>query len=141
MSGAIPLKPELWTPGKLELWTSNSFRRFGTSGDSKSGPVCEPVTQRSDGHPDLHFRNGGPDGPDARRMLACWNACDGVPTDMLEKVRPIVVGAAVPYRQLVMQRDGLLEALQDMVVGISEGSIGVARIQAANAAIAKATQP
>jgi hypothetical protein len=32
-------------------------------------PVCEPVTQQ-DGHPDLHFRNGGADGPDARLIAA-----------------------------------------------------------------------
>jgi len=31
--------------------------------------VCEPITQ-NDGHPDLHFRNGGADGPDARLIAA-----------------------------------------------------------------------
>lgn len=53
------------TPGPWELWTSCSFRRFG----SHEGMVCEPVTQ-NDGHPDLYFRNGGNDGPDARLIAA-----------------------------------------------------------------------
>lgn len=53
------------TPGPWEMWTSNSFRRIG----SRYGAVCEPIVQ-NDGHPDLHFRNGGPEGPDAVLLLA-----------------------------------------------------------------------
>jgi len=56
-----------WTPGPWQLWTSCSWRRFCTP-DGMS--VCEPVVQRSDGHPDLFFRNGGEDGPDARLIAA-----------------------------------------------------------------------
>ena len=40
---------------------------------------------------------------------------------------------------LIAAAPDLLEALQEMVIGISEGSIGAHRIQAAIAAIAKAT--
>jgi hypothetical protein len=43
------------TPGFWQLYTSNSFRRFGVRGDYRT--VVEPITQRPDGHPDLHFRN------------------------------------------------------------------------------------
>lgn len=53
------------TPGPWKLWTSNSWRRF----HGENGPVCEPIVQ-NDGHPDLHFRNGGQDGPDARLIAA-----------------------------------------------------------------------
>jgi hypothetical protein len=54
------------TPGPWLLATSNSWRRF----ESRDGlQVCEPIQQR-DGHPDLHFRNGGQDGPDARLIVA-----------------------------------------------------------------------
>jgi hypothetical protein len=54
------------TPGPWEMWTSCSFRRIG----SQSGEVLCAVTQRSDGHPDLHFPNGGYEGPDAKLILA-----------------------------------------------------------------------
>lgn len=101
------------TPGVLELWTSNSFRRFGIRGGA---PICEPITQRSDGHPDLYFRNGGPDGPDARRFLACWNACNGISTKALETPRGMA-GAIEPViaecHALRQQRDQLAEALDD----------------------------
>lgn len=55
------------TPGPWELWTSNSWRRITSRATGST--VCEPVTQR-DGHPDLYFRNGGEDGPDARLLVA-----------------------------------------------------------------------
>lgn len=56
------------TPGPWILATSNSWRRF-TTRDGKS--VCEPtVYSRDDPHPDLHFRNGGQDGPDAAYIAA-----------------------------------------------------------------------
>lgn len=67
----------LHTPGPWELWTSNSFRRFCQRG---GGGVCEPITQ-NDGHPDLYFRNGGADGPDARLIAAApdlLTACEAL---------------------------------------------------------------
>lgn len=55
------------TPGPWELATSCSWRRFvGPDGST----VCEPITQHSDGHPDLYFRNGGANGPDALLIAA-----------------------------------------------------------------------
>lgn len=56
------------TPGPWIIATSNSWRRIVTAHRMES--VCEPITQ-NDGHPDLYFRNGGPDGPDARLIAAC----------------------------------------------------------------------
>lgn len=54
------------TPGPWMIATSNSWRRI-LSRDGES--VCEPIKQ-NDGHPDLYFRNGGEDGPDARLIAA-----------------------------------------------------------------------
>jgi len=106
------------TPGVLELWTSNSFRRFGIRGGA---PICEPITQRSDGHPDLYFRNGGPDGPDARRFLACWNACNGISTKALETPRGMA-GAIEPViaecHALRQQRDQLAQVLQRLQTAV-----------------------
>lgn len=58
------------TPGPLVLATSNSWRRIVSFLGSK--PVCVPCTQ-PDGHPDLHFPNGGAEGPDATLLIEAWN--------------------------------------------------------------------
>jgi hypothetical protein len=55
------------TEGPWELWTGCSWRRFWQVGTC--GTVCEPTVAR-DGHPDLIFRNGGQDGPDASLIAA-----------------------------------------------------------------------
>ena len=54
------------TPGPWMVATSNSWRRIL---GARSESVCEPIKQ-NDGHPDLYFRNGGADGPDARLIAA-----------------------------------------------------------------------
>lgn len=70
-----PPEPARHTPGKLELWDGCSWRRFGSA--QTGAVVCQPVVA-PDGHPDLHFPNEGQDGPDAHRMLDCWNALEGL---------------------------------------------------------------
>ncbi|WP_127524644.1 hypothetical protein [Mesorhizobium sp. Z1-4] len=62
------------TPGPWLVANSNSWRRIVSSHD---GNVCEPITQR-DGHPDLHFRNGGENGPDARLLVASPDMLDAL---------------------------------------------------------------
>jgi hypothetical protein len=90
----------------LELHTSNSWRRFHFRHDMRpAGPACEPITQ-PDGHPDLHFP-GGPDGEVARRFVACWNACKGLPTDMLEQVGEIVVEVGATSIQVKRTGDSI----------------------------------
>lgn len=58
------------TPGPWIIATSNSWRRIVSERDGTT--VCEPITQ-PDGHPDLHFPNGGADGPDAHVLEAAWD--------------------------------------------------------------------
>lgn len=60
------------TPPPWEMLTGNSFRRIGAPKHGRM--VCEPTFQRHDGHPDLHFANGGFEGPDAKLMLKAPNA-------------------------------------------------------------------
>ena len=55
------------TPGPWQIWTSNSWRRIGSNATGRT--VVEPITQ-NDGHPDLHFSNGGFEGLDARLIAA-----------------------------------------------------------------------
>ena len=76
------------TPGPWELWTSNSWRRFGST-DGNCCRVCEPIVQEHDGHPDLHFPNGGENGPDARLIAESRTALPRLLADVerLEKIR------------------------------------------------------
>ena len=51
---------------------------------------------------------------DARRIVACVNACEGISTENLEENKPIIELARA-YNVSLRQRDDLLEALQVMV--------------------------
>lgn len=75
------------TPGPWLIATSNSWRRI-VSRDS--GNVCEPIKQ-NDGHPDLHFKNGGPDGPDACLLAAAPDLLEAC-----EEALNAFVGCAIP---------------------------------------------
>ena len=46
-----------------------------------------------------------------RRLVACWNACDGIATDVLVAI-PGITGPMVSYHELKAERDALLAALE-----------------------------
>ena len=72
----------------------------------------------------------------ARRLVACWNACDGIPTDMLEAM-PFGPAALVPmYARLEAQRDELLAFAQEWLE--RQGTDENYMTAKARAAIAKA---
>lgn len=86
------------TPGPWSLWTGCSWRRFGCEAiyDDRHGDTVIEPTVAPDGHPDLHFRNGGQDGPDAEIVTRYRNA---VPTlarrvplllAVMEAARPVL---------------------------------------------------
>ena len=84
------------TPGPWLLATSNSWRRFvSNSPEHGNASVCEPIKQ-SDGHPDLFFKNGGEDGPDARLIAAA--------PDLLEALKDL----EAHIRGLRMVQDGFI---------------------------------
>lgn len=64
----------------------------------------------------------------ARRLAACWNACDGVTTKALEELGPIARAIADPAQtrifELEAQRDELLTALKSYLRAPSVGSNG-----------------
>lgn len=49
----------------------------------------------------------------ARRLVTCWNACEGVPTEMLEAY-------PAPFTELRTRRDELLEALRELMAAERE---------------------
>lgn len=69
----------------------------------------------------------------ARRMTACWNACLGVPTDMLEQIDGLAK-ATVPYHQIVAQRDALLAKLAEVNAWIVCAAIATPEDMMQNAA-------
>ena len=76
-----------------------------------------------------------------RRLVACWNACEGISTDVLEMGRMSPDAFQVEESRAdraESQRDELLEALVDLVAFYPPDSED-AVVTAARAAIAKAT--
>lgn len=49
--------------------------------------------------------------PDARRLVACWNACDGISTETLELVPRFTEAGIKTVQSVEAQRDKLLAAL------------------------------
>ncbi len=79
---------------------------------------------------------------DARRLVACWNALDGVPTEAIE-------GALIHGRALMglaAERDQLLAALSCLVSHLDDGAYAGEKfppdhpMHAARSAITKATR-
>lgn len=77
----------------------------------------------------------------ARRLAACWNACEGVPVEVLEAQQ----SGGLPWRvadqiEQGVQRDELLAALQNLIAWHdAEHNDNREAIDNARAAIAKAT--
>lgn len=85
---------EKHTPGPWIVATSNSWRRILGARSDES--VCEPIKQ-NDGHPDLYFRNGGADGPDARLIAAA--------PEMLDALRRAVLALAFAAESSAAMQD------------------------------------
>ena len=89
---------------------------------------------------------------DARRLVACWNACDGLTTEHLENIDMLgetLAGRFAAFhaseRELMDTRDELLEALKQMVSIVAihsratKNNFAWAEMDEARAAIAAAT--
>lgn len=112
-----------------------------------SGHAPGPWNIYPNAHDDFVIRKMFPDGleshsiarchsgaANARRIVACANACEGIDTEYLEKYG--LPGFAKQISDLVEQRDQLLEALRPIA---KYGEISAEIIDVARAAIAKAT--
>lgn len=81
----------------------------------------------------------------ARRLVACWNACDGLDTDLLENI--VTLGDTLKSRfalrdrdeaELRARRDELLAALKAIVLADDNQCLNQFDIERARAAIANA---
>lgn len=74
------------TPGPWVWQTGCSWRRLASEATGNDGDVLMPVVDRTDGHPNLSFKNGGFTGPDARLIAAA--------PELLEALREITADYA-----------------------------------------------
>lgn len=75
-----------------------------------------------------------------RRLVACWNACDGIRTEALEQRAHLLKAYDDQLAIVTAQRDELLAALKWVVRISDEGGYPDGKcLQEARAAIAKAT--
>ena len=76
-----------------------------------------------------------------RRMVACWNAFEGIQTDAVEAIDR--VGGIKNVDKIMTQRDELLADLQAIIAAVEYTPLGVGAIKAikqAKSAIAKAKE-
>lgn len=97
------------TPLKLEVWDGTSLKAWHNAGRQT---VAECYVEFKDADGKVNGCNQQKDVAEAnaRRLAACWNSCEGVPTNMLEEV-PGLLGQTVPTRVLRQQHVELREAL------------------------------
>lgn len=76
----------------------------------------------------------------ARRIVACWNACEGISTEALElgAIQDRIASACGELYEVKRQRDELLQAIKNLVSVFSLDS-EESEVVVARATIAKAT--
>lgn len=99
------------TKGRLRLEQSKSGQRFLYS-DAHRDPLCGVLRATVTLTPEEGEAN-------ARRLVACWNACIGIPTEYVEAATG--VGDISAFRQrTAAERDELLAALRDLRTAIHD---------------------
>ena len=95
--------PNKFTPGRLKMQNPHDGERgFEIALEPGLEQVCQDVTEAN-----------------ARRLVACWNACEGIDTEHLENIDMLgetLAGRFAAFhaseRELMDTRDELLEALK-----------------------------
>lgn len=126
------------TPGRLYIRTNRHPNTDGTPWGWVD--LYEPgsMLQASPEGMQVTWSRGQKSEANARRLVACWNACDGITTERLEEIdKPLLMhltGADRRAARMVQERRELLEALRPIA---ERGEISAKIITAARAAIAK----
>lgn len=119
------------TPGLVKVQHPHAGPRGFELADKETGlqQVCQDATEAN-----------------ARRLAACWNACDGIGTKRLEDLgRPLMqhlIGCDERAARMVKERHELLEALQGIleIANVRIDDPRSAQFDKARSAIAKATE-
>ena len=112
-----------------------------TPGRMKAGGASVSVPESED-LPGLEAKlyggNGQSKAANARRIAACWNACEGITTDELEHIASTggMLGPREDVARIASQRDEVLEALEKIATSVDIDTLRAA-IDCARAAIAK----
>lgn len=117
-----------YTPGPWKIWSHPKGFRVG---ESENKPVAEIF-------PTLFVEK---EEANARRIAACWNACEGVSTGELVDIANTggMLGLREDVARIACQRDELLEALKGLMA-LSDHRVDLRdAAKDARAAIAKAT--
>lgn len=121
------------TPGRLHIGktVASQYTLYDEHGQRVANSFeSVMVSQRSDGECEAN----------ARRLVACWNACEGLDTETLELMAsgnaPSLREIFGEHGQLWGQRDELLAALRGLLDALPSATTHPA-IKAARAAIAK----
>lgn len=125
------------TPGRLYIRTNRHPNTDGTPWGWVD--LYEPGSMRQASPEGIQatWSRGQQSEANARRLVACWNACEGIDTEYLEG------NDSLPHyaRRLMAQRDELLQALKQMLDAFYHDPLGGgqdAAIEAALDAVAKA---
>lgn len=100
------------TPERLRVATDGSIGSIETVSGKSIGQTFQtrPIRDASDHQERI---------ANANRLVACWNACDGISTDLLENI--VITGDTIASRfnsrakyerEITRQRDELLAALK-----------------------------
>ena len=95
------------TLGKYGVIRAGEFRQY-TNGKAQSQFAMVSCPD------ELQEEEGVTQEENARRLVACWNATIGIPTEMLEAMPSGPASLLPMYDRLEKERDGLLKALRDL---------------------------
>lgn len=113
------------TPGRLTV--RGGYGIYSNDGKTPVAGTCLPNSMPES------------DEANARRLVACWNACDGISTEALENMpQPFGSLLSTGFQDVVAQRDELLEALKLADLLLSGANMNRAVVESkVRAAIAK----
>lgn len=94
------------TPGRLSLFTLYADPEIRQADAGVLVAVVPPWGVASE-QPDARHAN-------ARRLVACWNACDGLLTEQVEQIDGLLP-AKLSYQVMQRQREALLADLEHVV--------------------------
>lgn len=80
-------------------------------GESETWPLVDELGNE-EGRAGVFVANTGDNKANARRLVACWNACEGISTETLEQAKDWAEAGVATAEMLRAQRDELIATLR-----------------------------